>query len=54
VGLLALAEPIDERISQRCGERLGIDLGWFRRRDARLLADRIEPFRREAIASETP
>jgi len=27
VGLLAVAELIDERISQRRGERLGIDLG---------------------------
>ena len=54
VGLLALAELIDERISQRCGERLGIDLGWFRLRDARLLTDAIERFWREVIASETP
>jgi hypothetical protein len=54
MGLLALAEAIDERIGQHRGECLGIDLRWFPRRDGGLLADGIEPRWSEASASGTP
>ena len=55
VRLLAFVEPIDERVGQHDGKRLGVELRWFRGRDARLPARGSEAvLEREAIASETP